>query len=755
MTLHRIAKEMGYKSNEDFYKDYKTEADFLKFKNGGQLKKYSLGDYLDEEEAPTDYLGDTTGYQNDRLGTSSGIPTYDVNDADNDEIANDLEGTHSDKESNANRWTSKNFEKIPFFNQFQKPVAQGQTAITDETEDSQYEDAGQGLSNQMTPHKSLFALPQKLKEGKGDPAYQAQVLASQFIDPLGGTLYTSMMGEPTKGDPFNMKSKRQKQAIQKSAGSEYNQFAKEGGPIPSYNNGGPMLRDYAGGQGHEGNPEQGIPIDSNGIPTVNYNNGGNLSGEAATALVSGGGDNKEVAFTDPETKQTYIFSDEHFNQDKKVTAFAKEAGKELARIERRPNDSSTENTSLITLRKLRDEQEAIKQAKIEEAQNTLAQFQPPSQDPNTGQMVARMGGNIGELPMYHNGGQGPGHPHQESAKSIKENYMGLGEKSNWYIAADLVTQGLFSRVESAYDYLTESNVIRPERQEPATKPHNTKKWSEQNNWEKASNLILPGAGFISGNNVIRPEKKNKGGNIGELPMYDAGGVPFNKPEHPHLEDGSHPSESEELGSAGFERTDPEKRRATGAAAVQALPYLIDYAKGPVETAKRPRRETPKFGDMTLPKNLAENKIEGAYAGAKRTVRQNPGSKSEFLTRTGSLAASEAEKTGSTVAGIQIKEDEINRGLINKYKGEKYADDVAEADIYDMSKAVERNNEKENLTGITNIAAGAAKDANLYAANDRFNQQQMLALSTANPDIQFRDNGDGTFTMLRATNIHNA
>ena len=50
MALNRIAKEMGYESNEDFYKDYKTEADFLKFKNGGKLKKYSLGDYLDEEE---------------------------------------------------------------------------------------------------------------------------------------------------------------------------------------------------------------------------------------------------------------------------------------------------------------------------------------------------------------------------------------------------------------------------------------------------------------------------------------------------------------------------------------------------------------------------------------------------------------------------------------------------------------------------------------------------------------------------------
>ena len=627
MALHRIAKEMGYESNEDFYKDYKTEADFLKFKNGGKLKKYSLGDYLDEEEMPTDYLGDTTGYQNTRLGTFSGSPTYDVNDVDNDGISNELEGSHSDKDYKANQWTSKMFNKIPFLSEFQKPVAQAQTAITDETEGTQYEDAGQGLSNQLTPHKSLVALPQKLKEGKGDPQYQAEVLASQFIDPLGGTLYTGMFGTPTKGDAFNMKKKRQKQAQQQSGSL----FVKEGGPIPSYNNGGLMLTDYAGGQGHEGNPEQGIPIDSNGIPTVNYNNGGNLSGEAATALVSGGGDNKEIAFTDPETKQTYIFSDEHYNQDKKVTAFAKEARKELAKIERRPNDSSTENTSLITLRKLRDEQEAIKQAKIEEAQNTLAQFQPPSQDPNTGQMFARMGGNIGELPMY-----------------------------------------------------------------------------------------------------------------------DAGGVPFNKPEHPHLPDGSHPSsEPEELGSAGFERTDKEKRLANLGTAAQFIPYFINRD---VETAKRPTRETPDLSDMTLAKNLAENKIKGAYAGARKTVRQNPGSKSEFLTRTGSLASSEAEKTGSTVAALQAQEDEINRGLKNKYKNEKYADDIAEAELFDKSEAAEANRDNERITGITDTIAGATKDANLYTANDRFNQQQMLALSTANPDIQFRDNGDGTFTMLRATNI---
>ena len=349
--------------------------------------------------------------------------------------------------------------------------------------------------------------------------------------------------------------------------------------------------------------------------------------------MSGGGDNKEIAFTDPETKQTYIFSDEHYNQDKKVTAFAKEARKELAKIERRPNDSSTENTSLIALRKLRDEQEAIKQAKIEEAQNTLAQFQPPSQDPNTGQMFARMGGNIGELPMY-----------------------------------------------------------------------------------------------------------------------DAGGVPFNKPEHPHLPDGSHPSEFEELGSAGFERTAPEKRRAFVGAAAQALPYVIDYAKGDVKTAKRPTRETPDLSDMTLAKNLAKKEIEGAYSGARTTFRQNPDSKSDFLTRTGSLASSEAEKTGSTVAALQAQEDKINLDLTNKYKGEKYADAVAEAELFDMSEAAKRNNEMANLTGLTGVVAGAAEDANKYTANDRFNQQQMLALSTANPDIQFRDNGDGTFTMLRATNI---
>jgi hypothetical protein len=369
MSLHTIAKRMGYKSNADFYKDFPDEASFLRAM-GGELPTYQFGNFLnstnsglseepqgDEVIIPNDpnALGNRQGYQNTTTGVSS-------------QSAVPVEQSQTPEQAGAAARGVAGAVGGPFA---QAGIQTGTAIAGVADENIQDPNASQAVQNVFSPSQGIeqnVATTQKLINPGVDPETRQveQTHVSEFAkgSGIGSALLfgADKVGLDLEGDATNITS-----TSAQRAGAAGMATALLGNPLApvlattgvtasnqgriSLKNGGKLENGGAiqagditaqmiGGLSHEASPMGGTPVDSNGSSSI-------ASGQTPKALAEGGEPAVQFNHADTGESVSYVFPKDNT-----------EVKKHLKALDRRPNDRATQASVNRALTDLMEENEA-------------------------------------------------------------------------------------------------------------------------------------------------------------------------------------------------------------------------------------------------------------------------------------------------------------------------------------------------------------------------------------------------------------
>jgi hypothetical protein len=667
MGLHKIAKQMGYKSNADFYKDFPDETSFLRAM-GGDLPKYQFGNFLTSQllssqntglqEQPqgqvqqeavmpaTDpnALGNQAGFQN----TQTGFTGTPVNSTAPQEYA-PVSGS-----------TAKTVAQATPYGKLFVPIGEGianaADSVIDEEQNpylhaavTQAADPSLGLDQAERTAKKFFQ--------PGVDTDTRMVETTSGADILSGSGIGNLAIKPLEKAGVPIHEGFTKQDVKNAlVGRKNGGKLSDGGAIQA----GDITAQMIGGQSHEASPMGGTPVDSNGSSTI-------ASGQPAVALAEGGEPAVQFKHADTGEPVSYVFPKNNA-----------EVKKHLKSLERRPNDRTTQTSVNRALTDLMEENEA------KNAINSMASLQQAFEP---GVPIAKSGINLD--------------PAKKGTFKAMATRMGLSVQA----AADKILNAAKGKYSAAM----------------------RKKANFAKNFAKEDGGML--------NSV--------------LPIAHEGA---NLAPHVHpWEEPAIPPQYEELGRASIDRTTEEQILAGVGLGAQALPSLLAMQNIP-EAESAIQRQAPDLLDLTPSKIAAQAAADRAFSGARRATGEAGGGRQGLLRRLQSLASSEAGTVGQQLTDIETKETAANQKLINRFKDQTFADALREQQRREQGAATEFETMLQLQQNVGDITATGTRDELMRRADDRYNEQAMLALAQRNPDITaVRDPETGELVLKRKIN----
>jgi hypothetical protein len=627
--------------------------------------------------------------------------------------------------------------------------------------------AGENVSSAMSPSAHI-----------GDTATQTQ----RFLTSTGKQQIDPETGERIGAEASSPLGKAGTHLYSNVTGNELNTpgsfkqlgiFGENGGPIPSYNVGGPMLREF-NGQDH-GGPEGGIPVDGNGTPAV-------LSGKAATALVSGGGDNKETVFTDPSYAdggqhggQHYIFSDAHEEK------FASRSRKILDRMKKRPNDKATQESALAELRDLRTEQEAIRslqqldqEVSFAEMGGLLPEFAKgggihidPSKRGTFKAIATRLGMGVqqaashilankdkfskkaikkanfaknfakeygGGLTEYNHGGpHGVYNPNYVPDNPVPFPLTDTAINTN---PASPSTQDQLSRAQTMMDELNPQIADLQSQVDALNQPTTAS--------TQPATLGQQPSGFDRGLNYTS--------NVGEPFRFDplSPTVGTNRLASTQNDGTATPRGDETLATFSTDRTNQEKALAALGIGAQILPSAIALRNMPDFKPDTTPVPTSRLVDFTRSREAASRAADRSFGAAEMAARTGGGSRQDVQRRLQSLATAKAGAVGGQQAQSLQAEELANTQAINQDMLRIFQEGIRRSEAQEQAEAARFNTATQLGQNIGTMAAVGTSDELKRRAQDRQNEQMMAALVSRNPDFTIVQNPDGTSSIVRKT-----
>jgi hypothetical protein len=193
-------------------------------------------------------------------------------------------------------------------------------------------------------------------------------------------------------------------------------------------------------------------------------------------------------------------------------------------------------------------------------------------------------------------------------------------------------------------------------------------------------------------------------------------------------------EYEELGRANIERTKQEKLLSAIGSGVQALPSLLALKNMPEFKEDKSVLPASRLADFSRSREAISRETDRSFASTNQAIRQTSGSAQDMLRRLQSSSSAAASVAGSQKAQSLDKELEINRQTINQDLMRQFQDQQRRRTEREQAEATRFNTTTQLQQNLGNIGAMATRDANMNIAQERKNNQQLLALADRNPDI---------------------